>query len=75
MNLFDTLREIDQAGDLLRAHPETTWCTVYAESFDQWEEMGGVPADLGTVECLADMALALWRKHKALLDTLEELAP
>lgn len=73
MNLFDTLREVYEAGELLRDRPESTWCRQYEETFDIWEDMGGVPADLSTVEALAQMALTLWREHKALKASIEEV--
>jgi hypothetical protein len=71
--LFDALKELDQAGDLLKDRPESMWCRQYEEMLDQWEAMGGVPADLGTVEALAQMALTLWRQHKALVACLDEV--
>lgn len=68
-SLFDALRDMD----LLADRPESGWCPMYAECFDTWEQMGGVPADLSTVEALAAMALNLWREHKALLALLDDL--
>lgn len=71
--LFDALREADKRGELLRDRPESMWCQQYEETFEQWESMGGVPADLSTVECLAQMALTLWRQYKALGKTVDDL--
>ena len=73
MSLFDALREVDGAGEMLRDRPESQWCRQYEETFDIWEELGGVPADLSTVEALVQMALTLWREHKALKASLEEV--
>lgn len=72
-SLFDSLREIDETGEILHDRPESMWCRQYEEIFDIWEEMGGVPADLSTVEALVQMALTLWRRHKALQATLDEV--
>lgn len=74
MSLFDVLRELDQRGDLLRDRPESMWCRQYEEILDEWERMGGVPADLSTVEALAQIALTLWRRHKSLLAVLDEIS-
>ena len=71
--LFDELRAIDRAGRLLADHPDSQWCRMYEETFDGWVELGGVPADLSTVEALAHMSLTLWRKYKALRATLEDV--
>ena len=70
--LFDGLRETMHRGDLIGTDP-AEWCPMYAEQMDQWSEMGGVPADLSTVDAAVRIGLALWRKHKALLAEIEDL--
>lgn len=70
-SLFEQLRTYPEG--LLTDRPESQWCPMDAEMFETWEQMGGVPADLSTVEALVRMSMALWRKHKALTATLEDL--
>lgn len=68
-SLFDELRQHD---DLIGTGP-ASWCPAYAAQLDQWSEMGGVPADLSTVDAFVRVGLALWRKHRALLAEIEDL--
>lgn len=67
--LFDALA----ARDDLIGTRSATWCPRYAEQMAGWERLGGVPADLSTVEAFVTVGLALWRKHEALLATVEDL--
>lgn len=69
--LFDGLH--DHEGLSLIGTGPAEWCPMYAEQMDQWSEMGGVPADLSTVDAAVRVGLALWRKHKALLAEIEDL--
>lgn len=69
-SLFDVLNE---HGGLLLDRPQGSWCPMDAEMFDQWEQMGGVPADLSTVEALVRASLRLWREHKSLRAAVDDL--
>ena len=69
--LFDQLAaEPDRRLGLL--HPDAAFCPSDAEILDLWAEHG-IPADLSTVEAAAGILMKLWKRHQALLATLDQV--
>lgn len=63
----------EAAADELLPAADSVWCAQDDQTIEAWAEMGGVPADLSTVECAVRMLFALHRRHIELAAVLDEV--
>lgn len=72
-NLFTQLQEAGGATHLIGTpRPDAEFCPHDAEIVALWSELGGVPADLSTVEAACEILLKLWAAHCRLTASLAE---